>query len=202
MKLLFATNNAGKLKEVKGILGPLGFEVVGLREAGLCVEVVEDGATFTENALKKARELNKLSHLPVLADDTGLSVDSLGGFPGVRSARYAGEKATDADNNEKLLEELKGVPAEKRTAAFICHMVFIGEGGTELHAEGVLKGKILEEKRGSGGFGYDPLFVPEGETKTLADMELSEKNLISHRRKALDQLAKSLRTRSKFKANR
>jgi XTP/dITP diphosphohydrolase len=193
VKLLFATNNAGKLKEVKGILGPLGFEVVGLREEGLNVEVVEDGATFTENALKKARELNAVSHLPVLADDTGLSVDALGGLPGVRSARYAGEKAIDADNNEKLLRELKEVPAEKRTAAFICHMVFIDQSGRELHAEGILKGRILGEKRGSGGFGYDPLFVPEGETRTLADMELADKNLISHRRKALDQLAGKLK---------
>lgn len=193
MKLLFATSNAGKLGEVKKMLAPLGWKAIGLKDLPNPPVIVEDEETFLGNARKKALTLHVLTGLSVLADDTGLTVDALGGAPGVRSARYAGEDATDAENNEKLLRELSGMGEGGRGAAFECWMVFIRETGEESVAKGILRGRILREPRGSQGFGYDPLFVPEGSDKTLAEMSLEEKNAISHRKKALEGILKTLR---------
>lgn len=185
MKLLFATSNAGKLSEVRDMLAPRGWEVVGLKDLTDPPEIVEDEETFLGNARKKALTLHKITGLAVLADDTGLCVAALGGAPGVRSARYAGEGAGDAENNAKLLRELYKVEEGWRGAAFECWMVFIDGDGNEKTACGRLEGKILRAGRGAGGFGYDPLFVPQGGGKTLAQLSLGEKNLISHRKKAL-----------------
>jgi XTP/dITP diphosphohydrolase len=188
VKLLVATRNPGKLREIRSLLAPSGVEAVGLDEAAPGVEVIEDGKTFLENALKKARTLHAATGLPVLADDSGLAVRALGGRPGVRSARYAGEGADDAANNRKLLREMDGLPAGRRGASFVCAMVFLGLDGREESAQGDLPGRILEEGRGEGGFGYDPLFAPEGEERSLAEMTLEEKNRLSHRSRALAAL--------------
>ncbi len=192
MKLLFATSNAGKLAEVRKMLAPLGWDVMGLKDLENPPEIVEDAETFLGNARKKALALREATGLAVLADDTGLSVEALGGRPGVRSARYAGENATDADNNAKLLGELATVSDEKRGAAFECWMVFIDPSGKESVASGKLSGRILKEPRGAGGFGYDPIFLPYGEEKTLSELSIEEKNLISHRKKALAGILSAL----------
>lgn len=193
MTLLVATRNAGKLRELRGLLGPEGIEVRGLAEVPGARSVVEDGATFRENARKKARALAEVTGLPALADDSGLSVEALGGRPGVRSARYAGPGATDAENNRRLLEELRGVAPEGRQAAFVCAMVLVAPGQEDVEAEGRLEGRILEEPRGQGGFGYDPLFLAEGQGLTLAEMALEAKNRLSHRSRALEALLPRLR---------
>jgi XTP/dITP diphosphohydrolase len=188
VKLLVATRNEGKLREIRELLAPDGVLAVGLAELPSAPEVVEDGATFSENARKKAVALMTATGLPTLADDSGLTVEALGGRPGVHSARYAGEGATDAENNGKLLRELERLPSSSRRAAFVCAMVLALPQGGELSAEGRLEGRILESPLGSGGFGYDPLFFVEEEGRTLAEMEVSEKNRLSHRARALGAL--------------
>jgi XTP/dITP diphosphohydrolase len=155
--------------------------------------VEEDGATFEENARKKSQALSEATGLPALADDSGLVVDSLDGWPGVRSARYAGVDATDADNNLRLLDELRGVPPEARGAAFVCSMVLTVPGQGEFCAEGRLEGRILEAPRGADGFGYDPLFLVQAEGRTLAEMGVVTKNRLSHRARALAALLPHLR---------
>lgn len=197
MTLLVATGNAGKLRELRRLLAPEGIDVRGLAEVPGARPVEEDGATFLENARKKARALAELTGLPTLADDSGLAVAALGGRPGVRSARYAGPGATDADNNRKLLEELRGVPPGQRQAAFVCTMVLAVPGQGDVEAEGRLEGRILEEGRGEGGFGYDPLFLVEGQGLTLAEMALDAKNRLSHRGRALAALLPHLRERAR-----
>lgn len=192
MTLLVATRNAGKLRELRDILGPHGVRVRGLSEIPDAPAVEEDADSFLGNALKKARTFAQATGLPVLADDSGLAVDALGGRPGVRSARYAGANATDADNNRELLRELEGVPPDRRGAAFACAVALVVPGGLEFTAVGRLEGRILEEARGSDGFGYDPLFLVEPEGKTLAEMPLAEKNRLSHRARALAALLPSL----------
>ena len=194
MTLLVATRNAGKLREIRELLAPDGVEVRGLEELpGGGPPVEEDGSTFEENARKKAAALVAATGLPVLADDSGLVVHALAGRPGVRSARYAGPEATDAENNLLLLRELRGVPAEARRAAFVCAMVLAAPGGEPCCAEGRLEGRILEAPRGSGGFGYDPLFLVEAAGRTLAEMNVTEKNRLSHRARALSVLLPRLR---------
>jgi len=185
VRLLVATRNAGKLRELRALLGERGVEVQGLVDVPGAPVVEEDAATFLGNALKKARVLAEATGLPVLADDSGLVVDALGGRPGVHSARYAGPGSADADNNRRLLRELKGVPPENRGAAFVCAMVLVVPDGREFTASGRLSGRILEEGRGGDGFGYDPLFLVEEEGRTLAEMELAAKNRMSHRARAL-----------------
>lgn len=185
MKLLVATRNAGKLREIARLLEGPGVAVLGLADVPGAPEVVEDGETFLANARKKAWALAEATGLPALADDSGLEVHALGGRPGVHSARYAGPGATDAANNEKLLGELAGVPAAERGAAFACAMVLAVPGGGEALAEGRLPGRMLEELRGAGGFGYDPLFLVEAEGLTLAELDLDAKNRLSHRAQAL-----------------
>ena len=183
-KLVVGTRNAGKIKEVQNGLAELPFEVKGL-PAGNIPEVEETGLTFAENAVIKARYYSSFTGEYCLADDSGLEVDFLDGAPGVYSARYAGEGATDEDNNRKLLVALQGVPAEKRTARFRSALAMVGPDGSLMMAEGVCEGVILTELRGEGGFGYDPLFFMPEYQKTLAEMTVAEKNDVSHRGNAL-----------------
>lgn len=185
MKLLFATGNKGKLKEIRAMLRETGIEVVGLSDLPEKYEVEESGSTFEENAKIKALELFKRTGLPTLADDSGLAVEALGGRPGVRSARYAGENATDEENYLKLLSEMKDVPEGERGAAFVCAMSLIGPDGREAKASGRMTGAIGFSPRGADGFGYDPVFLLPELGKTLAEVELDYKNQISHRAKAL-----------------
>lgn len=191
-KLLVATGNKGKLKEIKEILK--GVEVLSLSDAGIDCDVEETGTTFKENAYIKASEISRLSGFPVLADDSGLSVDALGGRPGVYSARFAGDNATDDDNVKKLLSLLSGVSKEKRSARFICAMCLIFPDGTKIEAEGSsCEGIILDEKRGENGFGYDPVFYAPEFNKTFAEMTMEEKNKVSHRKAALNALSEKLK---------
>ena len=184
MTILIATNNPHKSDEIVAMLAEFpGVRVLTLRDlAEQPPEPVEDGATLEENAYIKAREIHDATGLPTLADDTGLEVDALGGAPGVYSARYAGEGATYADNCAKLVAELEG--KENRRARFRTVMCFV-DGARTLFAEGSVEGHIVPVGRGAGGFGYDPIFVPEGSPKTFAEMESAEKNAISHRGRAL-----------------
>ena len=186
-KLILATHNYGKLKEIKDILNDLSIEISSLFDYFSIPEVVEDGKTLEENALKKAREIFRLTGIPTLADDTGLEVLYLGMAPGVISAGYAGEKVSYEANNRKLLKELDNVPAHKRTAQFRCVAAFIAKD-IEKITEGICQGKIIEYLRGTGGFGYDPLFVPDGYELTFAELSIDIKNQISHRAKAFQKM--------------
>ena len=186
-KLILATHNYGKLKEIKGILNDLSIELGSLLDYSSIPEVVEDGKTLEENALKKAREIFRLTGIPTLADDTGLEVLYLGMAPGVISARYAGEKVSYDANNRKLLKELENIPLDKRTARFRCVAAFIAKD-IEKITEGICQGKIIEYLRGTGGFGYDPLFVPDGYELTFAELSIDIKNQISHRAKAFQKM--------------
>ena len=190
MKLVLATKNSGKVLEFRRILDELGarnLEVVGLDQFPEIGEIEETGTTFEENALLKARTISELTGLPALADDSGICVDALNGAPGLYSARYSG--VGDNANNQKLLDELKDVPDEKRGAYFICVAAYVSPDGIEEVAEGRFYGKILREVIGSGGFGYDPLFQPEGLNCSSAELTAQEKDAISHRGKALRAIA-------------
>jgi XTP/dITP diphosphohydrolase len=188
--LLLASANQGKLRELRTILHGLPVELVGLTEAGLGEppEVEETGDTFLANALLKARAYAAWSGLAAVADDSGLEVDALGGAPGVRSARYAGPGAGDQANLDKLLAALAGVPPERRTARFRCAAVLVDPGGGEWHAEAAWEGRVLEAPRGSGGFGYDPVFLPDGWDRTSAEVDQATKDAASHRGKAFRAL--------------
>ncbi len=193
--LLLATGNPGKLRELRAILDGVPVELVGLMDvgAGGPPEVEEKGATFLDNASLKARAYAAWSGLAAVADDSGLEVDALGGAPGVRSARYAGEGATDRANLDKLLHELCGVPPERRHARFRCAAVLADPPGLvpewrEWHAEAAWEGRILEAPRGSGGFGYDPVFLPEGWDRTSAEVDAATKDAASHRGRAFRAL--------------
>ena len=190
-KLVLATHNLHKQKEMNSILSSLDVLIVGLDEFPQIGDIEETGTTLLENAYIKARAVNELTGLPSIADDTGLEVDSLGGAPGVYSARYAGKTPTYQQNCNKLLLNLKGYSKEKRVASFKTVIAFI-DGEIEHHAEGVVKGMIIEKYRGGGGFGYDPIFQPESQSLTYAEMETEEKNRISHRFKALDKIKEFL----------
>lgn len=191
-ELVVATRNLGKLKEIRAILSGVADTVRCAADFPGFPETIEDGSTFAENALKKAREAMLYTGLPALADDSGLVVDVLGGRPGVISARFAGEGANDGANNRKLLAELGGVPPEQRQAAFVCTMAFVTPDGVEQSFTGRVGGRILAEERGNGGFGYDPLFLVDGFDRTMAELELEEKNAISHRGQALRQFREYL----------
>lgn len=192
MKLIIASNNAHKLTEMKAILAPFFDDVQSMREAGIEHETVEDGETFMENAVKKARELAEISGCCAIADDSGLCVDTLGGAPGVYSARYSGIHGDDKANNAKLLRELEGV--EDRGAHYACAIALAWPDGRLLTAEDYLYGEIAHDERGSNGFGYDPLFlIPELGLRT-AEISPEEKNRISHRGKALRQLVEKLKS--------
>jgi XTP/dITP diphosphohydrolase len=190
MKLVLATKNSGKVVEFRRILEELGasnLEVVGLDSFPEIGDIEETGKTFEENSLLKARTISNLTGLPALADDSGICVDALGGAPGLYSARYSGNG--DAANNQKLLEALKDVPEEKRTAYFICVAAYVRPDGFEKVEEGRFYGKIMREVVGSGGFGYDPLFQPDGQNCSSAQLSAEEKDAISHRGKAMRAIA-------------
>jgi XTP/dITP diphosphohydrolase len=196
LRLVLATANPGKQRELEALLAPLGVSLALQSQLGI-PSVAETGTTFEANALLKARHAARLSALPALADDSGLEVDALGGRPGVRSARYAGDGASDKDNNALLLRELRGVPAERRTARYRCVLVLVrdAEDATPLIAQGSWEGRIGSQPRGESGFGYDPLFVPEGLQLSAAQLAAEHKNSISHRGQALASLAALLGAR-------
>ena len=187
-RIVFATNNAHKLSEVKAVLGD-GYELVTLREVGITEDIPETGATLDENASQKARYVYERTGLDCFADDTGLEVTALNGAPGVRSARYATDGHDFAANNRKLLSELDG--KENRRARFRTVISLI-QGGVERQVEGIVEGVIATQESGNEGFGYDPLFIPDGYTRTFADMSADEKNAISHRARAVQNLVKLL----------
>jgi XTP/dITP diphosphohydrolase len=185
--LVVATGNRHKVEEIRAMLADLPVTVRSLAEFPGAPEVVEDGATYRENALKKAWSAAKFTGMPALADDTGLEVDALGGQPGLYAARFAGEGCTFQDNVRKLLLLLEGVPSGQRGARFVCVIALVEPSGREQVVEGELCGRITESQSGGGGFGYDPVFyVPEA-GKTLAELTADEKNRVSHRRRALDR---------------
>ena len=192
MKLIIASNNAHKLTEMKSILAPFFDDVQSMREAGIEHETVEDGETFMENAVKKARELAEISGCCAIADDSGLCVDALHGGPGVYSARYSGVHGDDKANNAKLLRELDGV--EDRGAHYTCAIALVWPDGRLLTAEDYLYGEIAHDERGSNGFGYDPLFLLPEQGLRTAEISPEEKNRISHRGKALRQLVEKLKS--------
>lgn len=194
MKLVVATRNAGKWREIQAILEAPGLEILSLRDFPNAPEVVEDGATYLENARKKARAVAEHCGDWALADDSGLEVDALGGRPGVHSARYAGEGAGDAENLQKLLHETAAVEPSRRGACFRCVLVLRHPDGREFSTEGELRGSLAGAPRGAGGFGYDPVFLPSGFAQTLAELSAEEKNRISHRRRALEKLKALLRS--------
>ncbi len=187
-ELVVATRNKGKLTEIAALLDGMVATVRSLGEFPEVAETVEDGETFGENALKKAREACRFTGLPAMADDSGLVVDALQGRPGVYSARFAGEGCGDAANNAKLLAELEGVPRQQRQGAFVCAVALVFPDGEERLFSGRVGGNILEQGRGAGGFGYDPLFLVNGFDRTMAELTLEEKNRISHRGQALRAL--------------
>jgi XTP/dITP diphosphohydrolase len=191
-QLLLATRNPDKAREFTSLLSDLGVEILTLGQFPHIKEVIEDEATLKGNALKKAREVFRQVHLPTLADDSGLEVHYLNKQPGVYSSRYAGPCATYDDNCKKLLENLRGVPPRRRAAQFRCVLAFVAPPRIERTAEGILPGVITERPAGSHGFGYDPIFLPEGHSKTLGEMEQSLKNTLSHRAKAIQNIHQSL----------
>ena len=186
LKLIFATKNSGKIIEVRDILKDANIELVSLLGLSNDIDIIESGSTFEENARIKAESIYNAFGVPVIADDSGLSVDQLNGEPGVYSARYAGENASDDENNYKLLSELQRFP-EPHSAKFICSAVYY-DGKNYLSASGEVNGRIIKKAKGNNGFGYDPLFVPDGYNKTSAELSLDEKNKISHRAIAFKKL--------------
>lgn len=190
MKLIIASNNAGKVREYKQLLTPCGFdEVLSLKDAGIVCDAEETGSTFEENAAIKARALKEMCSCAVLSDDSGLEVDALGGEPGVYSARYKGLD-TDEEKMQCILEQLDGKSDSDRTARFVCVIHFIYAGGREVTAKGVCEGRIGYEPVGENGFGYDPIFM-YGD-KSFAQLDGAEKNAVSHRGNALRQLVEKL----------
>lgn len=195
MRIVLATRNLAKLEELRRILDPLvAVEVVGLGDLPSYEEVPESGATFAENALIKAREAVLRTGLPAVADDSGLAVDALNGMPGVLSARWSGAAADDGANLRLVLEQIADVPAERRGGSFVCAAALVTPDGTEHVVHGTMKGTLLTAPRGTNGFGYDPVFVPTGDTRTTAEMAPAEKDAISHRGQAFRTLAPLIAT--------
>lgn len=192
-RIVLASGNAGKLRELAALLAPLEVELVSQDSLGIR-SPEETGTSFLANALLKARHAAALAHLPALADDSGLEVDALGGRPGVRSARFAGEHASDAQNLRHLLAELEDVPESWRQARYQCVIACVRSAAdpAPLIASGTWEGHIAREPRGAGGFGYDPVFVPSGDSRTAAQLPAQEKNALSHRALALRALVASL----------
>jgi XTP/dITP diphosphohydrolase len=193
-RVILASANPGKLRELQALLAPLGFELTAQELLGI-ESAAETGATFLANALIKARHAAGERGLPAIADDSGIEVDALGGAPGVRSARYAGEQADDRQNLEKLLFELRDVPDGKRGARYRCVMAFVRDAADTrpIIGEGSWEGQIARTARGTSGFGYDPVFVPHGQQRTAAELAPADKNAVSHRALALAALAAQLR---------
>lgn len=191
MEFIIATNNAKKLKELSRILNPLGINAVSAREVGVNLDEVEEtGTTFEENAFLKANAAFTKTNMPAIADDSGLCVDALDGRPGIFSARYSGENATDESNYLKLLDEMKDVPANERTAYFNCSICCILPDGNKIEVNGKCFGEIAFEPNGNGGFGYDPVFICNG--KNFAELSAEEKDAVSHRGQALKKLKEEL----------
>jgi XTP/dITP diphosphohydrolase len=198
-RVVLASANPGKLRELAALVAPLGLELIS--QAALGIESVpESGATFLENALLKARHAARAAQLPALADDSGIEVDALGGRPGVLSARFAHPGASDAANLARLLGELEGVPEERRSARYQCVVVWVrtADDPEPLIGRGTWEGRIALEPRGSGGFGYDPGFIPAGEQRTAAELSPEEKNRVSHRAQAWGALVAALESRGVY----
>ena len=186
-RIIFATGNAGKMKEVRMILGDLGVPVLSMKEAGITADIVENGKSFEENAVIKAEAIRDLTAAGdlVLADDSGLEIDYLDGAPGIYSARFMGEDTSYCIKNQSLVDRLEGVPVEKRTARFVCVIAAAFPDGTVCTTKGTIEGKIGYEERGENGFGYDPIFYLPDMSRTTAELSPEEKNAVSHRGKAL-----------------
>jgi XTP/dITP diphosphohydrolase len=194
LELIVATRNKGKIREIREALKGLGLRIYSLNDFPDVPEIEEDGKSFTDNALKKARFYSKYFGKLTLADDSGLEVDGLKGLPGIYSARYAGEKASGQENNQKLLREMHGLPVLKRRARFKCIIAVVSHNGKEALAEGSCRGNIGFEEKGKKGFGYDPLFILRKYGKTMAELSLEEKNAISHRGKALRKIRRVIQS--------
>lgn len=189
-RIIFATGNAGKMKEIREILKDLPYEVVSMKEAGVTAEIVEDGTTFEENALIKARTIAELTGEIAMADDSGLEVDYLDKAPGVYSARFLGEDTSYEVKNRYLLEKLAGVEGAERSARFVCAIACVWPDGKNKVCRAVIEGELAKEPAGENGFGYDPIFYVPEYRKTTAELSLAEKNEISHRAKALREMKK------------
>ena len=193
-RIIFATGNAGKMKEIRMILADLGMDILSMKEADINVDIDEDGSTYEENALIKARAVAAYAKNDiVLADDSGLEIDYLNREPGVYSARYMGEDTPYSVKNANLISRLEGVPEEKRTARFVCAIAAVLPGGRELTTRATIEGRIGYEEKGEGGFGYDPIFYVPELKKTTAELTGEEKNLVSHRGKALRLMKEELK---------
>ena len=192
-KIIFATGNKDKVKEIQMILADLGAEVVTMKDAGISIDIEENGATYEENAMIKARAVAAYTNAVVMADDSGLEIDYLNKEPGVYSARYLGEDTSYRIKNANLIERLDGVPDEKRTARFVCAIAAVLPDGTELTSRGVIEGRIGYEERGANGFGYDPIFFVPEFGKTTAELSEEEKNQVSHRGNALRFMKEELK---------
>lgn len=191
-KLIFATGNENKMKEIRMILGDLDYEILSMKEAGIDADIVEDGKTFEENAAIKATAISKIANCVVLADDSGLEVDYMDKQPGIMSARWMGEDTSYRIKNAKIIENLEGVPDEKRTARFVCAIAAAFPDGRVVTKRGTIEGIIGYEERGENGFGYDPIFFLPDRGKTTAELSPEEKNEISHRGKALRMIKEEL----------
>lgn len=191
-KLIFATGNENKMKEIRMILGDLDYEILSMKEAGIDVDIVEDGKTFEENAIIKATAISKLSGCLVLADDSGLEVDYMDKMPGIYSARWMGEDTSYRIKNKEIIDKLEGVPDEKRTARFVCAIAAAFPDGRVVTKRGTIEGIIGYEERGENGFGYDPIFFLPEYGKTTAELSPEEKNQISHRGRALELIKSEL----------
>lgn len=192
-KLVIATMNQNKLKEFKVLMADLDVDILSLKDFPDIEDIEETGDTFYENAYIKAKTVFEKTGYACIADDSGLEVDALGGAPGVYSARYAGLNKDDQANNEKLLLEMKDLPQDKRGAQFHCTIVAIDQSGKAYQADGIVRGRIIQQPIGHNGFGYDPLFYVEDYKKTMAELEMEEKNRISHRGKATREIVRILR---------
>ena len=188
MRIRLATGNKDKMKEIRAILADLGMEILSMKEAGLTADITEDGVTFEENAEIKARAIAGLCRDIVLADDSGLEIDALGGEPGIYSARYLGEDTSYRVKNKNLIDRLEGIPDEKRTARFVCVIAAVFPDGSSEVVRGVIEGRIGYEERGNNGFGYDPIFIAPEYGCTTAELSEEQKNRISHRGKALEMM--------------
>lgn len=193
-RLLIASNNEGKINEIREVFSDLNYEIISMKDAGLDITIVEDQPDFAGNSFKKAYEVSKKTGEIVLADDSGLEVEVLGNKPGVYSSRFAGEYATDEENNEKLLLLMKEIPLERRKARFRCVLTMYWPNDFYFQTEGICPGRIGLAPAGTDGFGYDPLFILDGFKKTMAELTIEEKNKVSHRAMALKALLKLLQS--------
>lgn len=192
-QIVFATGNEGKMREIRAILADIGCEILSMKEAGIQADIVENGTTFEENAVIKAKAVASYTDAIVLADDSGLEIDYLNGEPGIYSARYLGEDTSYRVKNQNLIDRLQGVPDEKRTARFVCAIAAAFPDGTSVVARGTIEGRIGYEERGEGGFGYDPIFYVPEYGRSTAELSAEEKNAISHRGKALRRMKEELK---------